>query len=48
LMKVYRDAFIRNDVYSASATSGIIALAIFALSFAFLQIIQKRAFAEEN
>ena len=48
LMKVYRDAFIRNDVYSASATSVIIALAIFALSFAFLQIIQKRAFAEEN
>jgi multiple sugar transport system permease protein len=48
LMKVYRDAFIRNDIYSASATSVVIAVAIFALSFAFLQVIQRRAFAEEN
>lgn len=47
LMKVYRDAFIRNDVYSASATSIVIAVAIFALSFFFLRVVQKRAF-EEN
>ena len=48
LMKVYRDAFIRNDVHSASATSIVIAVAIFALSFAFLKVVQGRAFAEEN
>lgn len=48
LMKVYRDAFVRNDIYSASATSVVIAIAIFALSFSFLQLIQRRAFAEEN
>ena len=48
LMKVYRDAFVRNDIYSASATSVIIAIAIFALSFSVLQLIQRRAFAEEN
>ena len=47
LMKVYRDAFIRNDVYSASATSVVIAVATFALSFAFLRIIQRRAFGDE-
>lgn len=48
LMKVYRDAFIRNDVYSASATSIVIAVAIFALSFFFLRVVQGRAFAEES
>jgi len=48
LMKVYRDAFVRNDIYSASATSVVIAIAIFGLSFGFLQLIQRRAFAEEN
>lgn len=48
LMKVYRDAFIRNDIYSASATSIVIAVATFALSFAFLRVIQRRAFDEEN
>ena len=29
LMKVYRDAFTRNDIYSAAATSVVIALATF-------------------
>lgn len=48
LMKVYRDAFIRNDVNSASATSIIIAVTIFALSFVFLRVVQRRAFQEEN
>ena len=48
LMKVYRDAFIRNDIYSASATSIVIAVAIFVLSFAFLRIIQRQAFDEET
>ena len=48
LMTVYRDAFTRNDVYSASATSIIIAVAIFALSFLFLRVVQRRAFGGEN
>jgi multiple sugar transport system permease protein len=48
LMKVYRDAFTRNDIYSASATSVVIAVAIFALSFIFLRLIQSRAFSQEN
>ncbi len=48
LMKVYRDAFTRNDIYSASATSVVIAVAIFALSFVFLRLIQGRAFSQEN
>ena len=48
LMLVYRDAFTRNDVYSAAATSIVIALATFALSFLFLRVVQKRAFGQEN
>ncbi len=48
LMKVYRDAFIRNDIYSAAATSVVIALGTFALSFVFLRIVQRRAFGQED
>jgi multiple sugar transport system permease protein len=48
LMKVYRDAFIRNDIYSAAATSVIIAVATFALSFGFLKLVGSRAFRQED
>jgi multiple sugar transport system permease protein len=48
MMEVYRDAFIRNDIYTASATSVIIAVATFALSLGFLRLIQRRAFAGEE
>jgi multiple sugar transport system permease protein len=48
MMKVYRDAFIRNDFYTASATSVVIAVVIFALSWGVLQVIQRRAFAGEG
>ncbi|MDQ1288089.1 MAG: multiple sugar transport system permease protein [Actinomycetota bacterium] len=48
LMKVYRDAFTRNDLYSAAATSVIIALATFVLSFGFLKLIGRRAFDQED
>lgn len=48
LMKVYRDAFVRNDVYSAAATSVLIALGTFVLSFVFLRVVQRRAFGQEN
>jgi multiple sugar transport system permease protein len=48
LMTVYRDAFTRNDIYSASAASVLIALVTFVLSFAFLRVIQRRAFSAEE
>ena len=48
LMKVYRDAFTRDDIYSAAATSIIIAAATFVLSFGFLRLVQNRAFGQEN
>lgn len=48
LMLVYRDAFTRGDIYSAAATSVVIAVATFALSFGFLRLVQGRAFSQEN
>ncbi|AGL20009.1 carbohydrate ABC transporter permease [Actinoplanes sp. N902-109] len=48
LMKVYRDAFVRNDIYSAAATSVVIALATFAISYGFLKLVGSRAFRQED
>jgi multiple sugar transport system permease protein len=48
LMKVYRDAFIRNDIHSAAATSMVIAVITLVLSFGFLRMVQKRAFGTEE
>ena len=48
LMKVYRDAFTRNDIYSAAATSVIIAIATIVLSFGFLKLVGRRAFNQES
>jgi multiple sugar transport system permease protein len=48
LMKVFRDAFTRNDIYSAAATSVVIALASFVLSFGFLKLVGSRAFGQED
>ena len=48
LMKVYRDAFTRNDIHSAAATSVVIALATFVISFGFLRLVRNRAFSQEN
>ena len=48
LMKVYRDAFTRDDLYSAAATSVVIATATFILSFGFLRLVQNRAFSQEK
>jgi multiple sugar transport system permease protein len=48
LMKVFRDAFTRNDIYSAAATSVVIALASFVVSFGFLKIVGSRAFSQED
>ena len=48
LMKVYRDAFVRNDIYSAAATSVVIAVVTFALSYGFLKLVGSRAFTQEG
>jgi multiple sugar transport system permease protein len=48
LMKVYRDAFTRNDIYSAAATSVVIAVATFVVSFGFLKLVGNRAFNQED
>jgi multiple sugar transport system permease protein len=48
LMKIYRDAFVRNDPYAAAAASIVLALAMLVLSFGFLRLVQSRAFAQEN
>ncbi|MDP9841024.1 carbohydrate ABC transporter permease [Streptosporangium lutulentum] len=46
LMKVYRDAFVTGDLYSAAATSIVIAAISLVLSFGFLRIVRNRAFGE--
>ncbi|MEO3885121.1 sugar ABC transporter permease [Nonomuraea sp. B5E05] len=46
LMKVYRDAFVTGDLYSAAATSIVIAAISLVLSFGFLRVVRDRAFRE--
>ncbi|MCC5581497.1 sugar ABC transporter permease [Microtetraspora sp. AC03309] len=46
LMKVYRDAFVTGDPYSAAATSVVIAAISLVLSFGFLRVVKNRAFGE--
>jgi multiple sugar transport system permease protein len=48
LMKIYQDAFARNDLYSAAATSILLAVATLTLSFGFLRLVQNRAFGQER
>ena len=48
LMKVYRDAFVRGDIYSASATSVVIAAVTLVLSFGFLRMVGSRAYGEQS
>lgn len=43
LMKVYRDAFVQGDIYSAAATSVVIAVVTLILSFGFLKLVNKRS-----
>lgn len=47
LMRIYRDAFTENDIYSASAGSVLVALATFVISFGFLRLVRGQAFAQE-
>jgi multiple sugar transport system permease protein len=48
LMKIYQDAFARNDPYVAAAASVVIAATTLVVSFGFLRLVQARAFAQEN
>lgn len=48
LMKIYSDAFVRGDIYSAAAGSIVVAAATLALSLAFLRVIAKHGFAGEE
>jgi len=48
LMKIYRDAFAQNDIYSAAASSVLIALVTLVFSFGFLRLVQRQAFGGEQ
>jgi multiple sugar transport system permease protein len=48
LMKIDRDAFTRNDIYMAAATSIVLALVTLAVSFLMLRLLQKYAFGAER
>jgi multiple sugar transport system permease protein len=48
LMKIYRDAFVRNDIHSAAATSIVLAAVTLVLSLGLLRLLQKRAFGQER
>lgn len=48
LMKIYRDAFANSDIYSAAATSVLVAAGTLAISYFFLAVVQRRAFGQED
>lgn len=48
LMKVYNDAFTNNNVYSAAATSMLLAAGSLLLSMLVLRLFQARAFGEDR
>ncbi|MCL3861204.1 carbohydrate ABC transporter permease [Actinotalea sp. K2] len=48
MMLVYRDAFVTNDLYGASATAVVITLITLVASLGMLKILQKRAFGEDS
>ncbi|MEV7970337.1 hypothetical protein AB0O34_30765 [Sphaerisporangium sp. NPDC088356] len=45
-MKIYRDAFVTGDLYSAAATSMVVAAISLVLSFGFLRVVKNRAFGD--
>ena len=47
MMLVYRDAFVTNDLYGASATAIIITIVTLVASLGLLKILQSRAFGED-
>ncbi|MEU8228292.1 sugar ABC transporter permease [Actinoplanes sp. NPDC048967] len=48
LMKIYRDAFAQTDIYSAAASSVLIAGITLVVSFGFLRLVQRQAFGSEE
>lgn len=48
LMKIYREAFVRNDIHVAAAASIVLAAATLVVSFGFLRLVQARAFSQEQ
>ncbi|MFD0598341.1 carbohydrate ABC transporter permease [Catellatospora coxensis] len=48
LMKVYRDAFVTGDLYSAAATSLVIAAISVVPSLLFMRLVRRQAFGEER
>ena len=48
IMKVYTDAFVQNNIYAAAATSIILAVGLFVVSFGFLRSVQGQAFREDE
>lgn len=46
MMQVYRDAFVTNDLFSASATSIVITAVTVVASLGLLRVLQSRAFGE--
>ena len=47
-MKVYRDAFVTGDLYSAAATSVSLAVFTLVVSLGVLRLLQRRAFGEDR
>ena len=47
-MKIYRDAFVRNDIYTAAAASRRPRRGQLLVSFGFLRLVQRRAFGQED
>jgi multiple sugar transport system permease protein len=48
LTTIHRDAFMRNDLHTAAAASVVLAVATLVVSFGFLRLVQRRAFAGED
>jgi multiple sugar transport system permease protein len=47
MMLVYRDAFVTNDLYGASATAVVITVITLVASLGLLKVLQRRAFGED-
>ncbi|GAA4084066.1 carbohydrate ABC transporter permease [Nonomuraea soli] len=48
LTKIYTDAFVRGDLYSAAATAIVVAGISLVLSFGFLRVVKRQAFGESS
>lgn len=48
MMLVYRDAFVTNDLYGASATAIVITVVTLIASLGLLTVLQRRAFGEDS